>query len=122
LTTSEPKDGEIGAERRKSPRYPFVANAEVREASTDAKLNARVSEISLNGCYLDMVNPLPVGTAVVVKIFTVGEFFESAANVVYSHPNLGIGLMFHDVSVHFVPTLRKWLLEAMCTAKPGQKA
>jgi hypothetical protein len=122
LTTSGPKDWETGAERRKSPRYPFVANAEVREANSDAKLNARVSEISLNGCYVDMVNPLPVGTAVVVKIFAGGEFFESAANVVYSHPNLGLGLMFRDVSVHFVPTLRKWLLEAMNAAKPGHKA
>jgi len=121
LSPFEPKDGG-GAERRKTARYPFVANAEVRDASADARITARVSEISLNGCYLDMVNPLPVGTSVVVKIFTEKEFFEAPASVVYSHPNLGIGLSFHDVHTHFVPTLRKWLLEAMCTGKPGQKS
>ena len=122
MTTSDPKDEKKGIERRKTARFPFVANAEVREANSDAKLNARVSEISLNGCYLDMINPLPMGTMVFVKIFTETDFLETSASVVYSHPNLGIGLAFRELSPHFRPVLQKWLLEALRSSAPGGKA
>ncbi len=77
---------------------------------------ARMTEISMYGCYLDMIHPLPVGTQVFVKIFTKTEFFESAATVVYSQPNLGLGLVFRDVGRHFLPTMHKWFLEAMHVA------
>jgi hypothetical protein len=95
-----------------------VANAEVSETASQIRIFARVSEISMNGCYLDMINPLPVGTEIFVKIFTETDFFESAATVVYSQPNLGVGLMFQDISRHFLPSLQKWLLEAMRAAAP----
>jgi hypothetical protein len=85
-------------------------------------INARVTEISLYGCYLDMINPPPVGTSVFVKVFTETAFFETAANVVYSHPNLGIGVTFRNVSPDFLPILRKWLLEAMCSTGTSQKS
>jgi|SRR5271166_4855535 len=113
--TKEAKENplEPNENRRKTPRYPFIANAEVGVQGANTRLEARVSEISLNGCYLDMLNPLEVGTVVTVKIFADGDFFESAATVVYCHPNLGMGLSFRDINPHFVPTMQKWLLEAM---------
>jgi PilZ domain len=119
---TDPKDDERGAERRRTARFPFVANAEVSETVSGAKINARVTEISLYGCYLDMINPPPVGTPVFIKVFTETAFFETSANVVYSHPNLGIGVTFRDVSPHFLPILRKWLLEAMCSAGTSEKS
>jgi hypothetical protein len=118
LTIPTPNNPERKDDRRRTPRYPFVANAEVNETSSQTRIFARVSEISMNGCYLDMINPLPVGTEIFVKIFTETDFFESAATVMYSQPNLGVGLMFHDVSRHFLPSLQKWLLEAMRAAAP----
>jgi hypothetical protein len=116
LTTSQPNDSERKEERRRTERFPFVANAEVGESISDTRIKARVSEISKYGCYLDMINPLPVGKLVFIKIFTEDDFFESSASVVYSHPNLGVGLTFCDVSGHFLPTLEKWLLGAMRAA------
>lgn len=112
----------LGQNRRspEKPRYPFVAQAELSENAFQTRLFARVTEISVNGCYLDMMNPLPTGTEVFVKIFTTEDFFESAATVVYSQPNLGMGLAFHDVSRHFLPSLQKWLLEAMQAAASEQ--
>jgi hypothetical protein len=115
LTNSQPNDGNSEEQRRRNPRFPFVAKAEVCETSTGEWINAQVSEISLNGCYLDMMNPLPVGTQVLVKIFENGEFFEATAKVAYSHPNLGMGLTYCDVKANFLATLQKWLLEALRT-------
>jgi hypothetical protein len=100
-------------ERRRTPRYPFVADAELIEVASGAKMPARVSEIGLNGCYLDLTNPLPEGTAVVVKIFSGADFFQAPATVVYSHPNLGMGVQFQGVNPLFGIVLKKWLLAAM---------
>jgi hypothetical protein len=120
LTTPPPNGLERKEDRRRTPRYPFVASAELSENGFQTRLFARVTEISINGCFLDMINPLPAGTEIFVKIFTTEDFFESAATVVYSQPNLGVGLTFHDISRHFLPSLQKWLLEAMRVAA-GEK-
>jgi hypothetical protein len=97
-------------ERRRMPRVPFVASAELLEVDTGTRMNAQVSELSLHGCYVDTLNPLPKGTSVFVKIFTEEYFFESPAIVVYCHPRLGMGLAFHDVKPHFVNVLQNWVM------------
>jgi hypothetical protein len=97
-------------ERRRMPRVPFVASAELLEVDTGTRMNAQVSELSLHGCYVDTLNPLPKGTSVYVKIFTEEYFFETPAIVVYCHPHLGMGLAFHDVKPHFVNVLQNWVM------------
>lgn len=72
----------------------------------------RVSELSANGCYIDEQNPFPNGTIVTLKIFSESELFEATAKVLYAHPNLGMGLVFQDVSLRSGAVLRKWLLAA----------
>jgi hypothetical protein len=107
------EDKRMEQERRRTPRYPFVATAELIEEASGTKMPSRVSELSLNGCYLDMTNPLPKGTPVFVKIFTKAEFFEAPGTVAYAHPNLGMGVAFHDIKPFFQSVLKKWLLTAM---------
>ena len=97
-------------ERRSTPRAPFVASAELLEVDTGTRMNAQVSELSLHGCYVDTLNPLPKGTSVYVKIFTDEYFFETPGIVVYCRPHLGMGLAFHDVKPHFVGVLQNWLM------------
>jgi hypothetical protein len=115
--TDQPNAGSEKKDNRRSTRYSFVARAEIGEMNDSGfRIHARTTEISLHGCFLDMANPLPVGQQVVVKIFTASDYFEAGATVVYSQPNLGIGIEFHDVSKHFQPTLQRWLLEGMRVA------
>ncbi len=54
-----------------------------------------------------------------VKIFAGADSFEASATVVYSHPNLGLGVVFQDASQASLVTLQKWLLEAMGTTDPA---
>ena len=103
-------------ERRRSPRYPFIAAAEITDAESGGQLSSQVSEISLNGCYLDMLNTLPVNSNVTVKISSDGECLEATAKVVYAHPGLGMGLAFEDVSLKGGITLRAWLAKASGSA------
>ncbi len=103
--------------RRRTPRYPFTASIEMREGTSEDKRTARVKELSLNGCYVDTKNPYTLGASLGIKLFTETEFFEAQASVVYSNPNLGMGLMFRDTKPYYVMVLRKWLLSAMMSKK-----
>ena len=96
-------------ERRRSPRFPFIASAEVHEERNGSQLSARVSDISATGCYADTINPLPGGTAVRVKIFNETQSFEASATVAYSVVHLGMGLSFGEVSPSSRDVLRAWL-------------
>ncbi len=79
----------VERERRRTPRYPFIASAELIEEKADVRIASRVSELSLHGCYLDMMNPFPTGTMVLVKIAAGDAFFEAKSKIVYSQPNMG---------------------------------
>jgi hypothetical protein len=100
-------------DRRRTLRFPFDASAEVSEEKSEARLPARVTEISLNGCFLQMADPFPDRTPLLVKIFVEGSFFEAHGTVVYSKPKTGVGVAFRDLKPYFVSVLKKWLLEAM---------
>jgi hypothetical protein len=96
-------------QERRAPRYPFTAPAEVIVESSGAKTIARVTELSLYGCYLDACLPVSAKTLVLVKIFEPNEYFEAGATVVYAHPLLGLGLAFRGVKPDFLRVLQKWL-------------
>lgn len=96
-------------ERRRSPRFPFIADAEIHEENNGSQLSARISDISATGCYVDTVNPLPGGTSVRVKIFHQAQSFEAAATVAYSLMHLGMGLSFGEATPSSREVLREWL-------------
>jgi PilZ domain-containing protein len=108
-------------DRRRTPRYPFAASIEMREGTSEDKRTERVKELSMNGCYVDMKQPYPEGTALGVKLFSENELFEAQATVIYSQPDQGMGLMFRDTKPYYLMVLRKWLLAAMMKKKgsPG---
>jgi len=99
-------------ERRRTPRYPFIADAEVHDDASGTTVKTRIRELSLFGCYVDMDNPLPTGTPITIKINTAGRSLEASGKVVYSTPKDGIGVAFLDVSVQSRIVLKEWLVEA----------
>jgi hypothetical protein len=96
-------------EKRRSPRYSFIASAELIEQKADVRIASRVSELSLHGCYLDMMNPFPTGTMVLVKIAAGDSFFEARSKIVYSQPNMGAGVGFLQVAPDSQAVLERWL-------------
>ena len=110
----------MGEERRRTPRYPFIATAEVIDVTSQSRISARVSELSLYGCYLDMPNALPKDAQIKIKIYSEGKFFESGGVIVYSQPNQGVGVTFRDVRPQLLTVLKQWLLAA-AVAKYGRK-
>jgi hypothetical protein len=107
----------LGSERRRVPRYTFIASAELIEEVADVRIATRVSELSLYGCYLDMMNPFPVGTMVLVKISAGDQYFQAKSKIVYAQTNMGAGVAFLDVEPEFQAALDRWLDEAKRDSK-----
>jgi hypothetical protein len=99
-------------EKRLTPRYIFIASAELYDERNDVRVASRVSELSLHGCYLDMMNPFPTGTIVLLKIFAGDLTFQAKATVIYATPNMGAGVKFLDVEPKYDYILKRWLDEA----------
>ena len=99
-------------QRRRNPRYAFIANAELFEPTTQMRIATRVTELSLQGCYLDMLNSFPEDTLALVKISVGKTVFETKVRVVYAHSNLGVGLVFLEPNPKNVEVLKAWIEEA----------
>jgi hypothetical protein len=117
---SKPLDaGARYAERRSVPRYPFVANVEIYEPLGRIRLNGQTSEISANGCYVDVMNPLEKNTVLQLRIERDGQSFQTWARVAYVQPNLGMGVAFFDTLEEHRRIIADWLVDLSLQPKPS---
>ncbi|MGH9774377.1 MAG: PilZ domain-containing protein [Candidatus Acidiferrales bacterium] len=101
-----------GSGRRLVPRYPFIAEAELLDVSSGSRIKARTSEISLRGCYIDILNIFPDGSLVQLKIIKDNGVFETKGKVIYTHPGLGMGVFFFETPRGQLHLLEEWIAEA----------
>ena len=99
-------------ERRREPRHPFIARAEIIDEKENARTSSRVSDLSRHGCYVEMPNPFPEGTTVVIEIYTETEFLEAHGTVAHIEPKRGMGLTFDEMPSYFAGVLSKWVEKA----------
>ena len=104
---------DVMADRRESPRYALILVAEVVEIASRATLTARSSDVSRTGCYIDTLNPVPMGSQVKVQLRSGDAVFEAEARVAYVCPGLGMGLHWGaNVAAEKMALLDRWLAEA----------
>ncbi len=100
-------------QERRGLRFGFSAGAEIApESSPTVTVPARVTELSLQGCFLETSALYEMQRPVLVKICESGEYFEAKASVLYVRPS-GMGLVFLDVKPHFRAVLQNWVLTAL---------
>lgn len=87
-----------GQDRRRYPRYRCPGEVEAVDLATNTKARGMVSDISLGGCYMDVVSPLASGTEVQIRVKTSGVVIETRGIVRASHPSMGMGLEFTEMS------------------------
>jgi hypothetical protein len=97
-------------ERRSAARKAFVAETQVVELSSGAKLFGRTCDLAIRGCYVDTLTPFPVGTAVGIRLKKKDTTVEARGNVVYQVPGLGMGIAFFDLTPENSATLEKWFV------------
>jgi hypothetical protein len=99
-------------ERRREPRLPFFAAAEILNEQDDSRTRSRVRDLSSGGCYVEMTDPFPPGKNVLIEIYTDTEFLEAHATVAFFEPKQGMGLTFSVMQPFFTAVLNKWLAQA----------
>jgi hypothetical protein len=98
-------------EKRSVPRYILIASVEVIESVTEAKIAGRISEISRKGCYVDVLNTLPVGTRIRLIISRDQGNFTTRGKIIYVQEAMGMGVAFTDTSPDQMMILDAWLAE-----------
>jgi PilZ domain-containing protein len=96
------------AERRAHPRYVFTADAEIAEPETGSRIEARIIDISQQGCHVETPRSFPLGTAIRVQVTKSGDCFVAPARVVFSSAK-GMGLAFVEIAKEQNEVLEKWL-------------
>ena len=96
-------------QQRTVPRYIFVATTELTDFASAIKLMGRVTEISRKGCYVDILNALPVGTSLNVRILRDQGAFVTKAKIIYVHERIGMGVEFLDLPADQLKILDAWL-------------
>ena len=69
----------------------------------------RTSDISLTGCYIDSLNPIPKGSEIRLRITHNDEVFEAVGRVVYVSYALGMGVTFTKMTEEQKARLVRWL-------------
>lgn len=107
-----PPDGRSSfAEKRQSPRYSFIVNVDILEPASDVHMSGRISEISRKGCYVDVLNPLPVGTIIFLTIFRDQGTCCMRGKIIYIQHGMGMGVAFQEMAPDQQKILDSWLAE-----------
>jgi hypothetical protein len=77
--------------RRVNPRFAFFAEAEAT-LHDGTSVPAQVSELSCQGCYIDTLQPIPIGTEVRLRISDGMQSCEVPGKVIYIHSGYGMGI------------------------------
>ncbi|PYU41381.1 MAG: hypothetical protein DMG54_20045 [Acidobacteria bacterium] len=109
-------------ERRDAHRHAFVAPAVVVDAQTGARISARTSDLSLGGCYIDTLNPFPLGTTLRLRIHRNDEIFDAPASTASSHTGSGMGLLFGEMTPEQRSMLAGWLDECVAPSRSSPTA
>jgi PilZ domain-containing protein len=82
---------------RKHQRVPLLA--EVLWEGAAGKYEARISDISLGGCFIDTTGQMAIGETISFKLcLPAGEEMELHGEVIYELPRSGFGVRFANLS------------------------
>jgi hypothetical protein len=88
-----------------------VVTAEIVDENSRT-LIARLRNVNLHGCYIEMANPLPEKSFITIKVTAGKTVFQARGSVIYSDPSIGSGVEFQGVAQPYQSVLKDWLLEA----------
>lgn len=96
-------------ERRTVPRYMFIAVVEIIEPANDVHMTGRVSEISRKGCFIDILNPLPTGTLINLRVSCDKGIFATPGKIIYIQETMGMGVAYMNTPPDQLKILDGWL-------------
>jgi hypothetical protein len=89
----------MGENKRSSPRVFNVVEVECFVLDeTATPVNARMSDVSLTGAFLDSMSALRPGTKLALRFRVGHQDVRASAEVVHTMPQFGMGVRFLDLS------------------------
>jgi hypothetical protein len=85
-------------ERRKHWRYPCAGEAWVRREGDEVALQGVLSDISLGGCYVDMLHPLPSEARIELTFVLDQQRVRAQGRVCASREGFGMGVSFTEIN------------------------
>jgi hypothetical protein len=77
----------------------ITVSLEVIWEASSGKHDARMSDISMGGCYIDSIGPATIGEAIVFKVhLPTGHWIQLRGEVAHQFPNVGLGLRFTNLT------------------------
>jgi hypothetical protein len=105
----------MGHQDTRGLRFAFDAKAEIApESDSKAVVTARVTELSLQGCFVETSKSFDLQCPVLLKIFAADQHVEAHAVVLYARQS-GVGLAFREMKPDFRDVLQKWVLQMLDT-------
>ncbi|MGE5111601.1 MAG: PilZ domain-containing protein [Acidobacteriaceae bacterium] len=86
------------SERRGSRRMACSGTGQVKQPGVAFPVWATIADLSMGGCYLEMVFTMPQDTPVEVKLTISSRTFAANGTVVTSHPGVGVGINFNSIT------------------------
>lgn len=96
-----------GRERRQFVRHACRMAAQIVLQNGTLRMTATVTDISLGGCYMEMLSPLPVDTFVDISISPGDTTLQLSGRVRSSQVNFGMGVSFTGMRPQDFEVLRK---------------
>ena len=102
--------------KRMSPRFRFSAEAEIT-LKDGSWLPAQLAELSTRGCYVDTLEPIPVGTEFRLSISDGLNTCEVPGKVLYEQSGgglgvVGMGVVFGTMQSEQHTTISHWMHSA----------
>lgn len=107
-----------GSERRYFSRRPCRMEAEVRLQGESSGLSASITDISVSGCYIEMLAPLPVDSVIDVLFKPNDALVNARAKVRTSQTGLGMGISFMDMKPEDFQELLRFAPPSRFTSPP----
>jgi PilZ domain len=108
-------------QERKHTRFQCDNSVELHTQG-GASFWAKIADLSVGGCYVEMAIPLQIGTKVKVGIWIEESKAWADCEVAYSTPGFGIGLKFDKVSESDLARIRQFLATRADFAKKASSS
>jgi hypothetical protein len=108
--------------KRANPRFSFFADAEAI-LGDGTSVPAQLSELSSRGCYIDTLEPIPVGTELSLRIRDEVSACELRGKVIYMQSGggmgiFGMGIVFGEMDVKQHSAVDAWLRKVSMRTRP----
>jgi PilZ domain len=106
-------------ERRKHPRYPCTGQVRMLLEGSDLELLAVLREISLGGCYVETMSPMPPETNIEMTLMLNDLEVQTRGTVKVSCQGMGMGVAFAEMTPKDRMLLERMVGRAAGTEEAG---